>query len=376
MEVYDVCIVGIGGVVGQAIARELALKHRSVAGLEKHSSAAQETSGRNSRVIHSGFHEIPGTLKAHLAREGSKLIVEYAKARQVKLLNTGMLIAVPFGALRDGLWKEGLALWNVWRGGSAQDIPFKFILSSAGVRQIAPIRALGGIFIPSVCVIDLEHLMASLEEDSKAAGAQFFYGNEVVNIEVAGSTYVVSTPSTQIRAPILINSAGLYAPEISGMAGGPQYAVEFLRGDYYEILGGVDAWNIRTLVYPATPRRSPSKGVHFGPRTDGRLFIGPNAFPAQDRSAPDLDRTPKEVFLRAARKFLPELTGYDLRWAYGGIRPKCAGLDGRSDFIIRVDKTNPLLLNLIGIDSPGLSASLAIARHVARLVGVSRESRE
>jgi glycerol-3-phosphate dehydrogenase len=373
MEVYDVCIVGAGGVVGHAIARELALKHWSVAGLEKHSLAAQETSGRNSRVIHSGFHEIPGTLKANLAREGSKLIVEYAKARHIKLLNTGMLIAVPYGALRDGLWKEGGALWNVWRGGRAQDIPFKFIFSSAGVRQLAPIRALGGIFIPSVCVIDLEHLIASLEQDSKDAGAQFFYDNEVVKIEVAGSSYVVTTLSTQLRARILINSAGLSAHAISSMAGGPQYAVEFLRGDYYEILGGVDAWNIRTLIYPAMPRGSPSKGVHFGPRTDGRLFIGPNAFPVRDQSPRDSDRTSKEVFLLAGRKFLPELTEHDLQWAYCGIRPKSAGLDGRSDFIIRIDKTNPLLINLIGLESPGLSASLAIARHVARMVDVSRE---
>jgi glycerol-3-phosphate dehydrogenase len=373
MEFYDICIVGVGGVVGHAIARELALRRWSVAGLEKHSSAAQETSGRNSRVIHSGFHEIPGTLKAKLSLEGSELIVEYAKARHIKLLNTGMLIAVPYGALRDGLWKEGRALWNVWRGGRAQNIPFKFIPSSAGVKQLAPIRALGGIFIPSVCVIDLEHLIASLEQDSKAAGVQFFYDNEVVKIEAAGSTYVVTTLAMQLRARILINSAGLSAHDISSMAGGPQYAVEFLRGDYYEIRGGVDAWNIRTLVYPAMPRRSPSKGVHFGPRTDGRLFIGPNAFPVRDRSARDSDQTPKEVFLLAARKFLPELTEHDLRWSYCGIRPKSVGLDGNSDFIIRMDKINPLLINLIGIDSPGLSASLAIARHVARMVDVRRQ---
>jgi glycerol-3-phosphate dehydrogenase len=368
MDVYDVCIIGIGGVIGQAIARELALKQLSVAGLEKHSSPGQETSGRNSRVIHSGFHEVPGTLKAKLARQGSRLIIEYAKARQIKLLETGMLIAVPHSALRDGLWKEGRELWNLWRGGRAQDISFKFILSSAGVRQLAPIRALGGIFIPSVCVIDLEHLMASLEQDAKAAGVQFFYNNEVVNIQATDSTYLVTTPSVQLRARILINSAGLYANDISMMAGGPQYAMEFLRGDYYEILGGVDAWNVRTLVYPAMPRGAPSKGAHFGPRTDGRLFIGPNARRVESRSALDMDRAPKEAFLRAARKFLPELTEHDLQWAYCGIRPKSAGLDQKSDFIIRMDKTNPPLLNLIGIDSPGLSASLAIARHVAGML--------
>src|SRR6266851_1315091 len=146
---FDVCIIGAGGIVGCAIARELAICGLSVAGIEKHQTICQETSGLNSRVIHSGFHEVPGTLKAELAREGSRLMIRYANDRGIQLLRSGMLIAVPHGSIQAGLWRDAGALWKLWRQGRRQNIPFRFVMTSGGVRQIAPIRALGGIFIPS-----------------------------------------------------------------------------------------------------------------------------------------------------------------------------------------------------------------------------------
>jgi glycerol-3-phosphate dehydrogenase len=353
---YDVCIIGAGGIVGCAIARELALQRLSVIGLEKHDRACRETSGLNSRVIHSGFHEAAGTQKASLAREGSGLILRYAKDRGIPLLHTGMLIAVPYGAITSGLWREATSLWNLWTRGRSQKISFQFLTTPAGVRRIAPIRALGGIFIPSVAVIDVDALAKSLADDAAQAGASFCYGSEVSAIESDASGYRIRTPRSELRARGLINSAGLSAPDVSRMAGGPAYDIELLRGDYYELIGGIERWKIRTLVYPAMPPGSRSKGVHFGPRTNGKLYIGPSASIAPEE-------TPKHVFLDAAQKFLPEVTNDDLKWAYAGIRPKHKG----EDFIIRLDRAKPPLVNLIGIDSPGLSASMAIAQYVANL---------
>src|SRR5436853_2655483 len=120
---FDVCIIGAGGIVGCAVARELATHGLSVAGIEKHAGLCQETSGLNSRVIHSGFHEVPGTMKAQLARAGSAQIARYATERGIPLLRTGMLIAIPRGSLRAGLWHDAGALWNLWRGGRRQAIP-------------------------------------------------------------------------------------------------------------------------------------------------------------------------------------------------------------------------------------------------------------
>jgi glycerol-3-phosphate dehydrogenase len=358
---FDVCIIGVGGVVGCAIARELAQRGLSVAGVEKHKTACQETSGLNSRVIHSGFHEIPGTLKAGLAREGSRLIIEYAQQRRIQLLNTGMLIAVPHGSIRAGLWREADALWNLWRTGRRQQVVFTFVVTPGGIRKLAPIRAIGGIFIPSVCVIDLEAFVQSLADDAQAAGAKFFYGSEVTKITVGSGDHRIHTAGEEIHARILVNSAGLHAHTISEMAGGPKYDIEFIRGDYYELLGGIDRWGVRRLIYPATPPHSPSKGVHFGPRTDGRLYIGPSATPP---SAP----APKQMFLDAARRFLPNVRDSDLQWAYAGVRPKRTSQNGKSDFTIRLDRATPPLVNLIGIDSPGLSSSMAIAQFVSRLL--------
>jgi glycerol-3-phosphate dehydrogenase len=272
-----------------------------------------------------------------------------------------MLIAVPYGSVRAGLWREVGALWNLWRQGRRHQIAFRFLTTPGAVLEIAPIRAFCGIFIPTVSVISLEALADNLIKDAESSRTQFVFGNEVHAIQVSKSIHVVETPGGTFEARVLINAAGLGAPTISVMAGGPRYDIEYIRGDYYELAGGVARWNIRTLVYPAMPPRSRSKGIHFGPRTDGRLYLGPSAtLPAEP--------PPKDLFLAAARKFLPDIHNDDLRWAYSGIRPKLATTGGMSDFAIRLDRSSPPLINLIGIDSPGLSASMAIAAHVARMV--------
>jgi glycerol-3-phosphate dehydrogenase len=359
---FDLCVIGAGGVVGCAIAREAAQRGLSVAAIEKHQGLCKETTGLNSCVLHSGFHEAPGTSKATLAHEGSSLMIQYAEERGIRLIKTGMFIAIPYGSISGGLWRETGALWNLMRQGRQQNISFRFVWTPRGVRQLAAVRALGGIFIPSVCVIDVEQLVESLAGDATAAGAQFAYGHEVISIQTEGSSHVIRTSQGDTRARVLINSAGLGAHAISRMAGSTEYAIDFLRGDYYELIGGSERWNIRTLVYPATPRHARTKGMHFGPRTDGRLYIGPSATPVSQEPAP------KELFLKAARRFVPEIQEDDLRWAYAGIRPKRAALDGNSDFVIRCERDMPPFINLIGIDSPGLSASMAIARRVMSLV--------
>jgi len=271
-----------------------------------------------------------------------------------------MLIAIPSGSITAGLWKEAGALLHLWLQGRRQNLSFRFVMTRAGVREIAPIRALGGIFIPSVCVIDVPGVVGSFLEEAKTAGTQFFFTSEVVRIAIEEKNHIVQTTSTELKARLLINAAGLRAHEISVLAGGPAYEIEFIRGDYYELVGGIARWNIQTLIYPAMPPRARSKGIHFSPRTDGRLYLGPSATPVSQEP-------PKELFLDAARKFLPEIRDEDLQWAYCGIRPKRANM-AAADFGIRLDRSTPPLINLIGIDSPGLSASMAIAHQVAEIV--------
>src|SRR5262249_3448448 len=148
-------------------------------------------------------------------------IQRYAEERGIKLMKTGMLIAIPHGSIREGLWKDVNALWRLWTQSRRQGIPFEFLPSPGAVRRIAPVRALGGIFIPSVNVIDVESFVDSLTKDAGSAGAQLFYDSEVTNIAVDGSNYVIESSNRKFRAPVVINSAGLRAHDISRLAGGP-----------------------------------------------------------------------------------------------------------------------------------------------------------
>jgi L-2-hydroxyglutarate oxidase LhgO len=125
---------------------------------------------------------------------------------------------------------------------------------------------------------------------------------------------------------------------------------------------------ISRLVYPALPPKATGKGVHFSPRPNGQLFVGPNEVAVENKSDYLSQKTPPGEFVEALRKFLPVLEESDLRWSYSGIRPcVMTGQREKSDFIVAVDRETPLLVNLVGIESPGLSAALALARHVSDL---------
>jgi len=239
------------------------------------------------------------------------------------------------------------------------------------------IRASCGIVIPSVCVIDSLALVQSLQNDSAANGVEFAFHNRVMAIEDEGPAYLVTTDRQKIRAACLINAAGLHADDIAALAlSSKKYSIRPLRGEYYEVVASSKARLIRRLVYPALPPKVTGKGMHFSPRPNGQLFVGPNEVPVPDKTDYLSQKTPPGVFLEALRKFLPDLEESDLRWAYSGIRP-CVmiGQHKKSDFIVSVDRETPLLINLVGIESPGLSAALALARHVSDLPCIQQRFR-
>lgn len=372
MNSYDIGILG-AGVVGCAIARELAQQSRHTAlrivVLDKHAGAGEETSRRNSGVLHSGIHEAPTSLKARLAREGSALAVAYALERKLPLLQTGMLIAISGQDIRRGLWREVLSLQRLWLNARRTKTRVSFVMAS-GLRALEPhLRAFCGIVIPSVSVIDSPAFVRSLRVDAESAGADFAFNNQVVRIETHTSGYMVTTDRQTIRAACVINAAGLHADDMAALAiGHRKYVISPVRGEYYEIVTAEKKNLITRLVYPALPRHAVGKGIHFSPRPNGQMFVGPNAVPIDDKTDYTSRKTPPGVFLEALRKFLPSLEERDLSWAYSGIRPRVAAGGGNEhDFVIAMDREDPPLVNLIGIESPGLSAALAIARHVVKL---------
>ena len=373
MNRYDVCIVG-AGVVGCSIAREL--MHRRwdrplrVVVLEQHDRVAEETSGRNSGVLHSGIHEHPSSLKGQLAREGSALAVAYALEHGIPLLRTGMVIAISWEDIRRGLWREismlRRLLVNAWKTNTRVSF-----VTPSGLRAWEPnLHACCGIIIPSVSVIDSLAFVQSLRTDSEATGAEFSFNNRVIGIDEDAAEYIITTDRHRIRAACLINAAGLYADDIATFAlRYKKYNICPVRGEYYELVTPEKKSLIGRLVYPALPPQATGKGIHFSPRPNGRLFVGPNEVAIQDKQDYSSHKTPPSVFVKALQKFIPTLEEGDLEWAYSGIRPCVMPGNGRkSDFIVAVDSESPPLINLVGIESPGLSAALALAGHVAELL--------
>jgi glycerol-3-phosphate dehydrogenase len=372
MNTYDICIVGAGA-VGCAIAREMGSRRWArplrILVVERHERAGTETSGRNSGVLHSGIHERAGSLKARLAREGSALAVAYAAQQDIPLLRCGMVIVISREDIGRGLWREVTVfrrlVMNAWRS----QIRMSFV-TPAGLRALEPnLRASCGIFIPSVCVIDSPAFVQSLQHDSEANGVEFAFNNRVTAIEDQGPAYLVTTDRHQFRVACLINAAGLHADDIAALAlSCHTYRIRPLRGEYYEVITAAKKRLVTRLVYPALPPNATGKGIHFSPRPNGQLFVGPNEVPVVDKADYLSQKTPAGVFVEALRKFVPDIQESDLRWAYSGIRPcVMTGPQKKSDFIVSVDRHTPLLINLVGIESPGLSAALALARHVSDL---------
>ncbi len=372
MNRYDVCIVG-AGVVGCAIARELGRRSRGnplrIVVLEQHETAGEETSSRNSGVLHSGIHERPFSLKERLAREGGALAVSYAVQQGIPLLRTGMVIAISREDIRRGLWREISTLRRLWFNASRTKTLVRFMTPS-GLRAWEPnLQACCGIVIPGVSVIDPLAFVQSLKADSEATGADFAFNNRVIGIEADDTAYLVTTDRQQVRTACLINAAGLHADEVAALAGhNTNYTIHPLRGEYYELVPPNKKRLVGRLVYPALPPHATGKGIHLSPRPNGQTFVGPNEVIVQDKTDYASRKTPPGVFVEALQKFFPALEEGDLRWAYSGIRPRIIAADGRkSDFIVSVDREDPPLINLVGIESPGLSAALALARHVGDL---------
>ena len=377
MNTYDVCIVG-AGVVGCAIAREFMGRRRPASirllVLEQHERPGEETSGRNSGVLHSGIHEVPFSLKARLAHEGCRSAAAYALERGIPLLRTGMLIVVSKEDIRRGLWREVAMLRRLWVNAWRTNTRVRFMTPSA-VREWEPqVRASCGLAIPDVSVIDSQAFVQSLRTDAEVTGVEFAFDHRVLAVEEAGGSYLVSTDHQTIRVACLINAAGLYADEIASLAlRHHKYTIRPLRGEYYEVMTSEKACRVGRPVYPALPPGATGKGIHLSPRPNGRLYIGPNEVAVQDKANYTSNKTPPSLFAEAVQQFLPALDERDLSWAYSGIRPRVETTSrSKSDFIVSVDREDPLLVDLIGIESPGLSAAMALARHVCDLPSLQK----
>lgn len=370
----QIVIVG-AGCIGCAAALYLkrAFPVFSVTVLERHEAEFMEMSRYNSGVIHSGLHQCPDSLKFEFAVRGSKLLVEFAEHAGVRITKSGMLI-VASGRDLVGLTREIGSLFRMRRNATQKRIPLK-VLSGRALRRIEPeVRALLGVHLPDIWVVDQVGLGKKIREYAAREGVEFFFGAKVERIVRKPQRYEFSCAppyhEPAFPAHLVVNAAGISADLLAREAHVRYRNVYLYRGEYYEVVTEKRNLIEKTLIYPALPPGHPVKGVHLTKTVDGRLLIGPNSKRWDGRADDFTVRSGPREFLDGARRFLPELSLGDVAWSYSGIRPKLNQSTHEEDFSIASVAGDPYFVNLLGIESPGLTASFTIAEHLVSLVGM------
>jgi L-2-hydroxyglutarate oxidase LhgO len=368
---FKICIIG-AGVVGLAIAAKLSGEYGNIIVVEKHKKFGQETSSRNSEVIHSGVYYPKDSLKAKLCIEGRELLYQYCVTNKIAHSNCGKLVV----ATDADETKKLVAILSQSQINGVHD---GRIITKDEIIKLEPnVNAIEAIHFPSTGIIDSHGLMKQLETDSLVNGAQIAYGNEVVNIGKIRGGYSLKVAEDQesdfeFTSEVVINASGLDAFEVSSMIGlnREQYRIYFWKGEYFAIGNGKNKL-INALIYPVPNENITGLGVHATKDLNGGVKLGPNAiFIKQNIRDYTVSIEHKKDFFESARKFLPFLEFNDLHPDQTGLRPKLQKPgDPVCDFIIKNEEANglPNFINLIGIESPGLTACLAIADHVSQII--------
>jgi glycerol-3-phosphate dehydrogenase len=363
MDRANIVIVG-GGVVGCAVACSVAERWADVFLLEQMPHLGMGASSRNSGVIHSGLYYPPGSLKARHCVQGNRLTYEFCAAHGVPHRNTGKLVVASTPA------EEGKLAELVARG-HANGVPGLQIVDGAAIRAREPhVAGVAAILSPSTGILSSEELVTAYARVAAARGANIVTHARVERLEPRGGGVRVVSTAGEIEAGCLVNSAGLFADEVAAMLGSKMAAHRIypVRGEYCELVRARSDL-VRSLVYPLPHPEGLSLGLHLTKTLWGTVLVGPTARYIEDKNDYESGREPVEEFAVRVKALLPEITAADLVPAYSGIRAKLVppGGKGPADFIIARDEQFPCVVQLIGIESPGLTSAPSIAEQVKQL---------
>ncbi len=364
------CVVIGAGVVGLAVARALAMRGRETLVLEAEDAIGTGTSSRNSEVIHAGIYYTPGSAKANLCVAGKHLLYAYCEAHGVEHRRCGKLIVAADQEQVKSLQKiEATA-----RANGVHDLQW---LTAADAKAMEPaLSCVAALLSPSTGIIDSHGLMLAMQGDLEEAGGTVALrapvrrgrrDRDAIHLE-AGSEEVV-----EISAQVVVNSAGLYAQElarrIQGIAAASIPAAVYAKGCYYVLQGKSP---FRRLIYPIPVPGG--LGVHLTLDLAGQARFGPDVEWVEKLDY-TVDPARAERFYGVIRNYWPDLPDGALQPGYAGIRPQLRYPGGPGvDFLIQGPEAHrvPGLINLYGIESPGLTASLAIAERVADAAATGR----
>lgn len=343
--------------VGLAVARELALAGREVLVLERHELIGSETSSRHSEVIHAGIYYPTGSVKAQTCVRGKALLYDYCQSHAVPYARIGKIIV----ATREGHFETLRGYRGQARENGVGELPW---LDAREVSELEPaVRSLGGIYSESTGIVDSHALMLSLQGDLEAHGGVVSLCTEVTGLRRDGDRVVVACGDYELSAATAVNAAGLSAPALAG-AFRPGYRGFFAKGHYYALSGTSPFTH---LVYPVA--ESGGLGVHVTLDLAGQARFGPDVVWI-DSADYDFESAGRDRFVDAIRRYYPGLDEERLHPGYTGIRPKIVPAGAPAgDFVIEGPAQHgvPGWVNLLGIESPGMTAALAIAERVSTL---------
>ena len=381
MEQVDTVVIG-AGVVGLAVARALALSGREVMVIEKEVAVGQGVSSRNSEVVHGGLYYPTGSLKAKLCVRGKELLYAYCAKRGLPYQQCGKLIVAT-----DASQMEKLA--KIEAQAAANGVPVQR-LSSAQAKAIEPeLECLAALLSPTTGIVSAHDLMTALQGDLENAGGmvalatqvesvRFFKGNEALSgVLIAQSAMDSGANAEQIELGFhhLINATGLYAPLLARRFEGLQSEhippAHFAKGNYYSLAGKAP---FKHLIYPIP--EAAGLGVHLTLDLGGQAKFGPDVQWLEGINSPDdidysVDPRRADGFYAEVRKYWPGLRDGQLTPSYSGVRPKItAPHEAAADFVIQGQATHGVrgLVNLFGIESPGLTSCMAIGEEVAEMI--------
>jgi len=358
VERIDVAIIG-AGVVGLATANAVSRRGYSTCLLESHPRLGLEASTHNSGVIHAGIYYPTGSLKANLCVEGRERLYSFCQTHNVPHARCGKLI---IGMTTEDISKLNALAEQAKKNGVDVDV-----VDRSFIRKLEPnVDGVAALWSPSTGIIEAEALIRTLSKNASEVYT-------LTSTPVTGGTpcidgIEVQTEQERILARVVVNAAGLYADDVSAMLGGEEFTIYPVRGEYAELLPR-SRHLVTRPVYPLPDQSGHGLGVHLTPTTWGSVMLGPTARYQATKDNYEGNRLPIEYFHEAARSLLPGLNIADLRPGGTGIRARPAPADQTfADFIIRCDRQVPGLIHAAGIDSPGLTACLAIAEVIVPLV--------
>jgi glycerol-3-phosphate dehydrogenase len=362
MKNFHVGIIG-GGVIGSAIAWELSKYNLNVAVFEKGIDVCSETSKANSGVIHSGINSEPGSLKARFCVEGNQMMQQLSEQLGFSLKWTGKYVI----AKNE---KEIKTLEKLKKAGEKNKVPKLEIHDGLKVKQKEPnVSCKAGLWVPTAGIILPYEFTILLAENAAINNVNFFLETKVTGLKKKNDEFEINTNKGTFTSNIIVNAAGLNCRNIVSMLEKPDFEIYPNRGEYL-VLDKNNSNLINSMIYPVPAQDFGILGVHITPTIEGNILLGPSAEYIDDYNDKKTTKKMIKTLMNEAKEIIPAIPDGAVINAYSGIRCKLASPEKNEikDYRVEESKQNPGFINLLAIESPGLTSAPAIGKHIVVMI--------